>query len=152
MQAAWLRGLVTAVSVTVAGFLLMLAANCIMDWYFGSEAIEGGMTTDQPAWRWNHVAEMAMFMQAAAVILYYYFDNWPAKLSLPVRAAVRTLIAVIGGLVIAKLYYEIGPSLLNLVPGLGQEGDTSLAWTVMFLILVISHAVFFDGFPAKKRP
>jgi AAT family amino acid transporter len=151
IKTTWLRGFVTAISVTVAGVILMLVANSIMSWYFGSEAIEGGMTIEQPAWRWNHVAEMAMFMQTAAAILYFYFDNWPTKLTLPMRAAVRTLIAVIGGFVIAKLYCVIGPSLLNTVPGLGQEGDTSLAWTVMFLILVISHAVFFDGFPVKKR-
>jgi AAT family amino acid transporter len=151
IKRTWLRGIVTAVSVIVAGIVLMRLANSIMTWYFGAEAIEGGMTTEQPAWRWNHVAEMAMFMQAAAAILHFYFDNWPIMLNLPLRAIVRTFIAIIGGLVIAKLYYVIGPKLLGTVPGLGQENDTSLAWTVMFLMLMISHALFFDGFPVKQR-
>lgn len=151
IKTTWVRGIVTAISVIITGIICMLVADAIMNWYFGGEAIQGGNTTEQPAWRWNHVAEMAMFMQTAAVILYYYFDNWPKKFTLPVRSVVRTIIAITGGLVIAMLYYTIGPSLLNIVPGLGQEGDTSLAWTVMFLILVISHAVFFDGFPVKKR-
>jgi AAT family amino acid transporter len=151
IKTVWLRGVVTAVSVTVAGIILMFIANSIMNWYFGSEAIEGGMATEQPAWRWNHVAEMAMFMNAGAAILFYYFDNWPVRLSLPVRAVVRTVIAIAGGLLISWLYYTIGPALLGTVPGLGQENDTSLAWTVMFLILVITHGFFVDGYPCKRR-
>jgi AAT family amino acid transporter len=147
----WLRGIVTAISVILSGIILMFIANAVMTWYFGTEAIEGGMATEQPAWRWNHVAEMAMFMQTAAAILFFYFDNWPRKMGLPLRAVVRSVIAIVGGLIIAKLYYVLGPALLGTVPGLGQENDTSLAWTVMFLILILSHSVFFNGFPFKKR-
>ena len=151
IKTVWLRGIITVISVIVSGIILMFIANAVMTWYFGTEAIEGGMATEQPAWRWNHVAEMAMFMQVAAAVLFFYFDNWPRKMSLPLRAAVRTAIAIVGGLVIAKLYYVLGPPLLGTVPGLGQENDTSLAWTVMFLILVLSHSVFFDGFPFARR-
>lgn len=147
----WLRGIVTAISVILSGIILMFIANAVMTWYFGTEAIEGGMAIEQPAWRWNHVAEMAMFMQTAAAILFFYFDNWPRKMGLPLRAAVRSVIAIVGGLIIAKLYYVLGPALLGTVPGLGQENDTSLAWTVMFLILILSHSVFFNGFPFEKR-
>jgi len=151
IKTEWLSGTVMMVSVIVAGVIIMLIGNRIMDWYFGSEAFIGGNTTEQPAWRWNHVAEMALFMQAAAVVLYYYFDNWPVKGSLPVRALVRTVIAMAGGLLIAKLYYLLGPVFLGTVKGIGQENDTSNCWTVMFLILVTAHAVFFDGFPFKKK-
>lgn len=151
IKTGWLRGIVTIVSVIAAGVVFMFIGNRIMDWYFGSEAFMGGNTTEQPAWRWSHVAEMAMFMQAAAVVLYYYFDNWPVKGSLPVRAMVRTVIAIAGGLVIAKLYYLLGPVLLGTVQGIGQDNDTSLCWTVMFLILVIAHSVFFDGLPFKRK-
>ncbi len=151
IKSVWLRGAVMMISVIAGGILIMFAANSIMNWYFGGEAFLGGNTTEQPAWRWNHVAEMAMFMQTAAVILYYYFDNWPSKLSLPVRAVVRTAIAVVGGLIIAKLYYLLGPTFLGTVQGIGQDNDTSLCWTVMVLILIVAHGEFFDGFPFKKR-
>jgi AAT family amino acid transporter len=151
IKTEWLRGIVTIVSVIIAGIVIMLVGNKIMDWYYGGEAFMGGNTTSQPAWRWNHVAEMAMFMQVAAAVLYHYFDNWPAKWGLPARALIRSSIAVVGGLVIAKLYYFAMPTLLGLVEGIAQEGDTTLCWTVMFLILVIAHSVFFDGFPFKKR-
>jgi amino acid transporter, AAT family len=147
----WLRGIVTMATVIAAGVILMFVGNWIMNWYFGGEAFMGGNTTEQPAWRWNHVAEMAMFMQTAAVILYYYFDNWPSKLSLPARAVIRTIIAVAGGLIIAKMYYVLGPTFLGTVQGIGQDNDTSLCWTVMVLILIVAHAEFFDGFPFKKR-
>jgi AAT family amino acid transporter len=147
----WWRGVVTIVSVVVAGVLIMFISNSIMDWYFGTEAFEGGMVVEQPAWRWQHVAEMAMFAAAAGAILHYYFDNWPALSSLALRAIIRTIIAIAGGLFLSWLYYSVGPQFLGTVPGIGQEGDTSLCWTVMFLNLILAHAVFFDGFPMKKR-
>ncbi|NLI28786.1 MAG: hypothetical protein GX423_01780 [Nitrospiraceae bacterium] len=147
----WLRGVMTALVSIGAGIGLMFLSNSIMDWYFGAEAFEGGSMTEQPAWRWNHVAEMAMFMQLAAAILFHYFDNWPNRLSLPLRAIVRTAIAVTGGLLIAKLYYELAPDLLGTVPGIAQEADTTLCWTVLVLILITMHALFFDCYPFRRR-
>ena len=147
----WLRGIVTVLSVIVLGISFMLTSNAVMDWYFDSEMIPGGMATEQPAWRWNHVAEIVMFMAVAGSILYHYFDNWPRNPRLPLRALTRTLIAVGGGLLICKLYYVLGPIFLGTVAGLGQENDTSLCWTVMFLVLLIVHAVFFDGYPFRKQ-
>lgn len=145
-----LRGLVTIVTVVVAGIIIMLVSNAIMDWYFGTEAFEGGSTLEQPAWRWNHVAEIFMCMATAGAVLYHYFDNWPGRLSLPLRAVIRTAIAMAGGLLIDWLYYELGPIFLSTVPGIAQEGDTSLCWTIMLLILVTAHGAFFDGFPVRK--
>ena len=145
------RGVVTIVVVVSAGIVIMFVSNRIMDWYFGTEAFEGGSMAELPAWRWNHVAEMFMYMAVAGAVLYHYFDNWPKGFSLPVRAIVRTAIAMAGGLALAWLYYAVGPIFLGTVPGVAQEGDTSLCWTVMLLILVIAHAAFFDGFPFKKR-
>jgi amino acid transporter, AAT family len=145
------RGVATTVVVVIGGIIIMFLSNHIMDWYFETEAFEGGSTIELPAWRWNHVAEMFMYMAAAGAILYYYFDNWPKGLSLPVRAIVRTVIAVAGGLIMAWLYYALGPTFLGNVPGMAMENDTSLCWTVMLLSLVIAHGVFFDGFPFKKR-
>jgi AAT family amino acid transporter len=147
----WWRGVVTIVSVVVAGILIMFISNSIMDWYFGTEAFEGGMMVEQPAWRWQHVAELAMFMAAAGAILHYYFDNWPTLSSLALRAIIRSIIAIAGGLFLTWLYYAFGPLFLGTVPGIAQEGDTSLCWTIMFLNLILAHAVFFDGFPMKKR-
>ena len=70
IESPWLRGIVTAVSVIVAGIIIMFATNSIMDWYFGTEAFKGGSSVEQPAWRWNHVAEIVMFMAVAGSILY----------------------------------------------------------------------------------
>ena len=146
----WLRGVATLLTVVVCGIIIMFLSNHIMDWWFDSEAFEGGSSVEQPAWRWNHVAETFMFMAAAGAILFHYFDNWPRQGGLAVRALARTLIAVIGGLGLMWLYYELGPVFLGTVPGVAQEGDTTLAWTVMFLNLIIIHAVFFDGYPFRR--
>jgi AAT family amino acid transporter len=147
----WLRGIVTIIGVVVLGILIQHVMNLIMDRYFEMEAFEGGQTIESPPWRWLHVAEIMMFMQAAAVILTHYFDNWPTKASLPVRAVVRTVIAVAGGMLLCWLYYRAMGPLLQLVPGIAQDGDTTLCWTVMFLILMTAQSLFFDGFPFKKR-
>ena len=146
----WLRGVVTLLSVVICGIVIMILSNHVMDWWFDTEAFEGGSSVEQPAWRWNHVAETFMFMAAAGAVLFHYFDNWPRQGSLATRALVRTLIAMLGGLGLMWLYYELGPIFLGTVPGVAQEGDTTLAWTVMFLNLVIIHAVFFDGYPFRR--
>ncbi|MBG0776645.1 MAG: hypothetical protein H0S85_09465 [Desulfovibrionaceae bacterium] len=147
----WLRGAVMAAAVVAAGVVLMHAGNAIMDWYWDTEAFIGGATIENPAWRWNHVAEMAMFMHAAAVILALYFGNGPRFSGVAARALFRTAVAVLGGLALAWLYYELGPVLLGTVPGIGQEGDTSLCWTVMLLILMTCQQVFFRGYPFGRN-
>ena len=144
------KGCIAIVTVIVLGIIFMFATNRIMDWYFDTQAFEGGSTVEQPAWRWNHVAEIFMFMAAAGAVLFHYFDNWPQRLNLPLRATIRTAIAAAGGLVLMWLYYQLGPIFLGTVPGVAQEGDTSLAWTVLFINLVLAHGVFFDGFPFRR--
>ncbi len=145
------RGIATIVAVIIAGIVIMLLSNKIMDWHFETEAFEGGNLVEQPAWRWLHVAEIFLYMAAVGAVLYHYFDNWPRGFSLPVRAIVRTVIAMAGGLFLRWLYYAIGPIFLGTVPGIAQADSTSLCWTVMLLILIIAHGVFFDGFPFKRR-
>lgn len=144
----YLRGMLTTAMVVGLGLAILFAANGIMDWYWGVEAYEGGNTIEQPAWRWNHVAELALMMALAGAVLYHYFDNWPKHItSLPVRASIRTAIAVAGGLIIAAAYWEYNNVFLGLVYGLGQENDTSNAWTIMNLVLLNLHMLCFDGWP-----
>lgn len=141
----------TAVFVIAAGIVLEQVANNIMTWYWEVDAYEGGMTIEQPAWRWNHVAELALMMAVCGAILFHYFDNWPKNINcLPVRAAIRTAIAVGGGLVLAWCYWEFGSYFLGTVYGLGQENDTSNVWTILHLCLINVHMLFFDGFPLRK--
>lgn len=149
---SFLRGAATVIGVCAVAIAIMFWANGMMDWYWDLEAFEGGATLENPAWRWNHVAELAMFMQAVAFMVAHYFDNWPRKLPLALRATLRTVMAVLGGLALAKLYYAIGPTFLGTVPGVGQDGDTSLCWTVMFLILLYAHQRFYKGYPFKRSP
>jgi hypothetical protein len=94
---------------------------------------------------------MVLFMHLAAVILKTYFHNGPYFASLLMRATVRTVVAVCGGLVMAKLYYLAGPVLLGTVEGIAQEGDTSLCWTVMVLVLISMHSSLFYRYPFFKK-
>ena len=151
MSNPWIRVPVMTVTVMVLGYVIMIGSNLIMDWWWDIEAFEGGATLENPAWRWNHVAEMAMFCHAAAFILANYFNNWPNSGRVAVRAVVRSAIAIVGGMAFAYLYYELGPILLGTVPGIAQEGDTTLAWTVMFLVLMFAHQKFFRGWPFQKQ-
>ncbi|SFJ86029.1 hypothetical protein SAMN04488082_108110 [Desulfomicrobium apsheronum] len=145
------RTAVMTVSVLALGYMIMIGGNMIMDWWWDLEAFEGGATLENPAWRWNHIAEMAMFCHAAAFILANYFHNWPNVDNVALRAVLRSAIAIVGGLALSYVYYELGPLLLGTVPGIAQEGDTTLAWTVMFLILMFAHQKFFRGWPFQKR-
>jgi len=145
------RGVITMAGVTVLGVTFMFAANAAMDWWWGVEAFEGGATIENPAWRWNHVAELAMFMQAAAVMLAFYFGNGPRFARLGARIAFRTAFAVLGGLALAWAYTVCAPLALGTVPGMGQEGETSLCFTIMLIILMTAQQVFFQGVPFRRE-
>jgi hypothetical protein len=147
----WLRGSLIVVMAVVLGIVILFASNKGMDWYWGVEAYEGGITIEQPDWSWNLVSEIALMMALAGAIWFHYFDNWPKNIdSLLMRAFIRTSIAVAGGLGIAAAYWEYNDVFLGLVYGLGQENDTSNAWTVMNLVLINLHMLCFDGWPLRK--
>ena len=145
------RGLL-AVSVSlVAGVALFAAALRVMDAVWGAP-FQGGQYTDAPYFRHLHAAEMAGFLILSTYALDTFFG--PARSG--VRRALWTALAIGGAVALHLFYYSAAAtSLLGKVPGVAQPEDTSLAWTLLFLALVLVQRDFLGSWPlrpAGRRP
>lgn len=110
---------------------------------------EGGQYTDAPYFRYLHAAEIAGFVMLAALIVHTHFSRAAPAGGLPLRAALRTLAAILGGAGFYVFYYSpLATLLLGKVPGVAQPEDTSLVWTLLFAGAVLVQAEFF---PAGRR-
>jgi hypothetical protein len=88
----------------------------------------------------------------AAFILKNYFNNFPNIQILWLRAVIRTVLAVGGGMLFYWFYYSpLATFFLAKVPGIAQPGDTPLVWTILFLSVIMVQADFFEGWPLNKH-
>ena len=84
--------------------------------------------------------------------LKHYFNNFPNVGGLWLRAVLRTLIAMAGGMLFYGFYYSPAANFfLSKVPGFAQPGETSLVWTILFLSVVMIQVDFFEGWPLRKN-
>jgi hypothetical protein len=140
-------GIVTIVASLILGavtFVILLGAMT----YFWMEPFEGGQYTDAPYFRYIHAGEISGFVILAAFILKTYFNSFPSRGGLALRAGARTAVAFVGGGVLYLFYYSPASTfLLGKVPGMAQPDDTPLVWTMLFLSVVMIQADFFEGWP-----
>jgi amino acid transporter, AAT family len=143
------RGAVAVVVTLLLGAATVAVLLKVMNVYW-MEPFEGGQYTDSPYFRFIHAGEMAGFVILAAFILSVYFNNFPNFSGLWLNAVIRTVIAMVGGLVIRFFYYSSATVyLLGKVEGIGQPDDTPLVWTMLFLSLILIQSQFFRGWPLK---
>ena len=139
-------------------FAVTLALGAVLLWVFlkifiaiWNEPFMGGQYTDGPDWRLIHAGEIAGFFVLATFILETYFNNFPNLAGLWARAAVRTAIAVAGGLLCYWFYYSpLSTFFLSKVEGFAQPGDTPLVFILLFLCVILVQRNFFDRWPLKK--
>lgn len=145
------RGVATFLLTFTLGVILLYLLLQVMT-YFWDEPFVGGQYTDGPDFRFLHAGEISGFFVLAAFILKRYFNNFPNLGRLYVRATIRTIIAMAGGMLFYWFYYSpLATFFLGKVPGVAQPGDTSLVWTILFLSVVMIQTDFFEGWPLKKR-
>jgi hypothetical protein len=145
------KGFVVFVSTLTLGiiliFILLLAFNFVWD-----EPFVGGQYTDGPDWRYIHAGEIAGFFILAAFIWKNYFNNFPNLDQLWKRALIRSVIAVVLGMLIYWFYYSpLATFFLAKVEGFAQPGDTPLVWALLFLSIVLIQSEFFDGWLLKRK-
>ncbi len=145
-----LRGLFTLVGTFVLGVISFIALLKVMK-IFWFDPFEGGQYTDAPYFRYLHVGEISTFVALSAFIVKTYFDNLVKKSNIWVRAILRTLATFLLGAAFYFFYYsDLSTLLLGKVPGLAQPEDTPLAWTMLFLSVVLIQAEFFAGWPLAR--
>jgi amino acid transporter, AAT family len=145
------KGMVTMAGTLLLGGIMFLILLKIMN-IFWMEPFEGGQYTDAPYFRYLHTGEISGFVILAAFMLAVYFNNFPNRGSLALRAFVRTLIAIAGGLVIYWFYYSPATTLiLGKVPGIAQPDDTPLVWTMLYLSVIMIQTEFFQNWPMPYK-
>jgi amino acid transporter, AAT family len=150
-EGTFAKGVLMVIVTSVLGVISCVIMLKIMNHYW-MEPFEGGQYTDAPYFRFLHAGEISGFFILAAFVLGTYFNNFPNTKALLPRAIVRTVIAILGGMLFYLFYYSAAAELvLGKVPGIAQPDDTSLVWTMLFLSVIMIQAEFFNGWPLVKR-
>jgi amino acid transporter, AAT family len=143
------KGIVTFLVTLALGLLLMYFLTQVFNLIW-EEPYQGGQYTDGPDWRFIHMGELSGFCVLFAFIWKNYFNNFPNGLPLILRASIRSLIGVGGGLLIYWFYYSpLSNFFLGKLEGWGQAADQPLVWTLLFLAVVLIQAEFFHNWPLR---
>jgi len=146
----FVKGLVTFIATFVLGMIMLFILTKIMNVVW-DEAFVGGQYTDGFDFRYIHAGEIAGFFILAVFILKNYFNNFPNTGSLWLRALIRTIIALVIGMLFYWFYYSpLATFFLAKVVGFAQPGDTPLVWVLLFLSIIMIQWEFFEGWPLKK--
>jgi hypothetical protein len=117
-----------------------------------NEPFVGGQYTDGPDFRYIHAGEISGFFILAAFLLKSYFNNFPDIGGIWQKGAIRTVLAIAGGIGFYAFYYSNAATrVLAKVPGFGQPGDTPLVWTFLFVSVIMIQMDFFEGWPLTKQ-
>ena len=143
------RGLAGFAWVLFVALIMFNTFNLMQDLAWGP-AYEGGKRLYAPDWRYLHSGELAVMMLLPALILYFYFDNWPKKFSTEVNLAIRTIIVVVGSFAFNYIYYQISPPLLGTQPGYSHPQQFPMAPVILWIVIMLYHNWFMDGWPGKR--
>lgn len=141
----------------IAGFLwiLLVALTLFFVFVFMQDvvwgvSVEGAKRIDAPDWRYLHTGELSVMLLSVALMLYFYFDNWPRKYSIEVNILIRTAIVVIGSFILHYVYYKVSPGLLGTQAGYSHPQQFPMAPVILFIVVMLYHNWFMDGWPGKK--
>jgi AAT family amino acid transporter len=140
----------------VAFFGIIAIAWCFFLFlYFAQElwwgaAIRGTRRDAAPDWRWLHVGETMVFFLLPALFLTFYCNNWPRKYSTPVNWLIRTLIALVGGMAVYWLYYNISHLTLGTQKGYSHPQQFPMIPTIWLINLMLINHWFMDNWPGWK--
>lgn len=114
------------------------------------EAVRGTRREMAPDWRWLHVGEMAIFWLVPALVLAFYFDNWPNKYSMPTNVAIRTLISFVGAVALYIVYYKTSHLFLGTQKGFSHPQQFPMIPMIWLVNIMLVHHWFMDNWPMWK--
>ncbi len=149
-KGSFAKGIVVFIASVILAVLTVYILTRIFNYYW-DEPFVGGQYTDGPDFRYIHAGEIAGFWILAAFLLHIYLNNIPNGGNIWIRAIVRTVLSIIGGMGFYAFYYSPGATLvLAKVPGIAQPGDTPLVWTFLFISVVMIHNSYFNAWPCRR--
>ncbi|MCB2099780.1 MAG: hypothetical protein KDE22_02840 [Rhodobacterales bacterium] len=145
----WLRRFATFFGIIAIAVALHFFLYFAQELVWG-EAVRGTRRDFAPDWRWLHVGEMAIFFLVPALFLNFYCGNWPNKFSMPVNAAVRTLITLAGAVALYIVYYKISHIFLGTQKGFSHPQQFPMIPMIWLVNIMLVHHWFMDNWPAWK--
>ena len=143
------RGVAGFFCILLLAFILFFTFVFLQDAVWGP-SVEGAKRLMAPDWRYLHTGELAVILLAIALVLYFYFDNWPRKFSTEVNILIRVAITIIGAFALHWLYYQYSPMLLGTQAGYSHPQQFPMAPVILFINVMLYHNWFMDGWPGKR--
>ncbi len=143
------RFIIFAVISLVLGYILFRIQLFVFD-YLWDEAYVGGQNDANFGWRYGHTVTMANFILVIALIQNIYFGQAYEKLNGIVRSVIKTVVAIVIGLLFAWAYYAWGPTLLGVCEGVSHPSENAAAFLIMVINLIMIHDYFMDGWPGYR--
>jgi len=146
----WTRRIVSFFGIIAIAWAFFFGLYFAQELWWGP-AIRGTRRLFAPDWRWLHVGEMMVFFLLPALFLAFYCRNWPTKYSMPVNWLIRTLIAIIGGMAVYWIYYNISPLTLGTQKGYSHPQQFPMIPTIWLINLMLINHWFMDNWPGWKK-
>lgn len=142
------RGIVGFFGVLIFAIVMFLTFNFLQDVSWGV-ATEGAKRLEAPDWRYLHSGELAVMLLIPAMVLNFYFDNWPRKFAPAVNIAIRSVIIIISTVIFHYLYYKFSPPILGTQAGYSHPQQFPMAPGILLINIMLFHNWFMDLFPGK---
>ncbi len=144
-----LRGIAGFFGVLVFALVMFATFNLLQDISWGV-AVEGAKRLYAPDWRYLHSGELACMILVPAMVLNFYFDNWPKKYAPSINIAIRCLIILVTTGILHYLYYKFSPPILGTQPGYSHPQQFPMAPVILWINIMLYHNWFMDLYPGKK--
>jgi len=145
----WLRRTVSFLGIFVIAVALAFALYYLEELTWGP-AIRGTRRLMAPDWRWLHVGEMAIFWLVPALFLNFYCGNWPNKFSRPINVLIRTVITVVGAVVLYIVYYKTSHLFLGTQKGFSHPQQFPMIPMIWLVNMFLINNWFMDKWPGWK--
>lgn len=133
----------------VLGYLIFRVQLYIFD-YFWDEAYIGGQNEANFGWRYSHTVTMANFVLVIAIIQHLFFGPAYDKLHAVVRGIIKTVVAIVIGLLFAWAYYNWGPVLLGVTEGVSHPSENASAFLILIINILMIQDLFMDRWPGFR--
>ncbi len=133
----------------ILGILLFKLELYIME-YWWDEAYIGGQNEANFGWRYSHSVTMAVFILTVGIMLNFYFSQAFSRMNLVLRGIIKTIIAIVVGLLFAMAYYAWAPTLLGVASGVSHPTENATAFLLLIVNLLMIQDSFMDGWPGYK--
>lgn len=133
----------------IIGYAIFRIQLYIFD-YLWYEAYIGGQNEANFGWRYSHTVTMANFVLVIALIQNLFFGQLFERLNGFLRALIKTVIAIVVGLLFAQAYYTWGPALLGVCEGVSHPSENAAAFLIMVVNLIMIQDYFMDRWPGYR--